>query len=108
VAARYLVAVFAFMAAATWVGVSLTSGFTCLLIFVLAFQVTRLYQRRSDSRSRGSRAKRERAVQHEPDWAEERIESASPARRDRSRPAGRVYDGDREELGWPVAREATW
>ena len=42
--ARYLVAAFAFMAAATWVGISLTGGFTCLLVFVLTFQAVRLYR----------------------------------------------------------------
>lgn len=108
-AARYLVAAFAFMAAAAWVGVSLTGGFTCLFVFVLALQAVRLYQRRSDSRSRRSSPRRERPSRHEPDWAGEQIpSSAPPARRDRSRSSDRVYDGDREELGWPVAGEAAW
>lgn len=109
VAARYLVAAFAFMAAATWVGVGLTGGFTCLFVFVLALQAVRLYQRRSDSRSHRSSPRRERPSHHEPDWAEERIPpSGPPVQRERSRPLARVYDGDREELGWPVASEATW
>jgi hypothetical protein len=107
-AARYLVAAFAFMATATWVGVSLTGGFTCLFVFVLALQAVRLYQRRTDSRHR-SGSRRERPSGREREWAEEgSASSPSPARRDRSRPSGRVYDGDREELGWPMASEATW
>lgn len=108
VAARYLVAAFAFMAAATWVGVSLTGGFMCLFVFVLALQAVRLYQRRSDSRDRRSNSRRERPSGHEPERAAEMsASSAPPARRDRSRPSGRVYDGDREELSWPVP-SATW
>jgi hypothetical protein len=109
VAACYLVAAFAFMAAATWVGVSLTGGFTCLFVFVLAFQAMRLYQRRSDSRDRRAPSKRERPSRYEPALAEERsIPSPAPPRRDRSRLTGRVYDADREEIGRPVASQATW
>lgn len=107
--ARYLVAAFAFMAAATWVGISLTGGFTCLLVFVLAFQAVRLYQRRSDPRSRPASSRRERPARHEPVQTEERISSSPPPiRRARSQPSGRVYDGDREQIGWSVASEATW
>jgi hypothetical protein len=104
-----LVAAFAFMAAATWVGISLTGGFTCLIVFVLALQAVRLYQRRTDSRSRRSASRPQRASRHEPALAEEKsISSAAPPRRDRSRSTGRVYDADRERIGWPVASEATW
>jgi hypothetical protein len=109
VAARYLVAAFAFMAAAIWFGLSLTGGFACLLVFVLALQAVRLYQRRSDLRSRRSPARRERPSRHEVALAEQEIAlSPPPSRRDRSRSSGRVYDGGREEIGWPVPNEATW
>jgi hypothetical protein len=104
-----LVAAFAFMAAATWVGISLTGGFTCLFVFVLAFQAVRLYQRRSDSRSRRSSSRHERPSRYEPVLAEEKtITSPARPRSDRSRSAGRVYDADREQIGWPVASEAAW
>lgn len=98
VAARYLMAASAFMATAIWVGVGLSGGFTCLFVFVLALQAVRLYQRRSESRNRRSTPRRERPF----------APSAPPARRERSRSTGRIYDGDREELAWPVASEATW
>lgn len=107
--ARYLVAAFAFMAAATWVGISLTSGFTCLFVFVLASQAVRLYQRRNDLRSRPASSRRERPSRHEPVQPEERISSSPPAiRRARSQRSGHVYDGDREQSGWSVASEAAW
>lgn len=111
VAARYLVAALAFMAAAIWLGLSLTGGFACLFVFVLALQAVRLYQRRSDSRGRRSTSKRERPSRHAPALDEQRVTSPSsppPPRRDRSRSSGRVYDGGREEFGVPVASEATW
>jgi hypothetical protein len=106
VAARYLVAALAFMAAAIWLGLSLTGGFACLFVFVLALQAVRLYQRRSDLRSRRSPSRRERPSRHEPGLAEQRLSSPSspaPPRRARSRSGGRVYDGGREEFGVPVA-----
>lgn len=106
--ARYSVAAFAFMAAATWVGISLTGGFTCLFVFVLASQTVRLYQRRSDLRSRPASSGRERRSRDEPVQTEERISSRPPTRRARSQPAGCVYDGGREESGWSVASEAAW
>jgi hypothetical protein len=109
VAARYLVAAFAFMAAATWLGVGLTSGFTCLLVFVMALQAVRLYQRRNDLRTRRAGSRRERPSRHKPVPAEERSTSSpAPSRRERSRPSGRAYDGGREQTGWPPASEATW
>ena len=108
VIARYLVAAFAFIAAATWVGISLTGGLKCLFVFVLALQVVRLYQRRSDARSTRSRARRERPSRDQAALAEENIISPPAlARRDRSRSSG-VYDSNREMDGWPVAREAAW
>jgi hypothetical protein len=108
VAARYFVAAFAFMAAATWVGISLTGGFMCLFVFMLALQAVRLYQRRSDSHSRPA-SRHERPSRYMPVAAEERSGSSPAAPpRDRSRSTGRVYDEDREEIGWPVASEATW
>lgn len=108
VAARYAVGAFAFMAAATWLGVSVTNGFTCLFVFVLALQAVRLYQRRSGSRIPHAESKRDRPTRHEPTWAEERQLShrAAPIS-DRARRSGHVYDGDREEPGWSVASEAT-
>ena len=109
IAARYLVAAFAFMAAATWNGVSLSGGFTCLFVFVLALQAVRRYQRRGDPRGRRSGPGRERPQRREPEGPEELVASpARPARRERSRSTGRLYDGNREEIGWPVAGEAAW
>jgi hypothetical protein len=107
VTARYLVAAFAFMAAAAWDGVSLTGGFTCLFVFVLALQAVRLSQRRGETHSRRPSSRRQRPSRQESDRAEV-ASPAPPPRHDRSRPSGRVYDGDREEIGWPVASEATW
>lgn len=107
VAARYLVAAFAFMAAATWLGVGLKGGFECLLVFVLALQTAHLYQRRQETRSR-----RVRQRQHRPsdDLASTEAQDISPSASasDRLRRAGRVYDGGREGLDWPVPSEATW
>ena len=103
---RYLVAAFAFLAAATWVGISLTGGLECLFVFVLALQAVRLYQRRSHLRSRRS-SRRERPSRDQAALAEEQIISSpvSP-RRDRSRSSG-VYDGGQAD-GWPVASEGAW
>jgi hypothetical protein len=106
--ARYLVAAFAFMAAATWLGVGLQGGFTCLLVFVLALQAVRLYQRRSGSHRRPARSPRDRPPRHLPAHEKERL--ISPPRAavgDRSRASARLYDGDRDGLGWPVPSEAT-
>jgi hypothetical protein len=96
------------MAAATWVGISLTGGFTCLFVFGLALQAARLYQRRSDLRSRRSPSQRERRSRGQVVFAEEKIiSSPAPRRRDRSRSSG-VYDGNHEADGWPVPSEASW
>jgi hypothetical protein len=109
VAARYLVAAFAFMAAAIWFGLSLSSGFACLFVFVFALQAARLYQRRSDLRRRRSPSRREHPSRHEVALAEQEIAlSPPPPRHARSRSGERVYDGGREEFGRPVASEAAW
>jgi hypothetical protein len=97
------------MAAAAWLGVGLMNGFACLLVFVLASQAVRLYQRRSASRARVGTSSRQRSSRHEHVSGEER--RASSRRRpasDRPSSSGRLYDGDREESGWPVAGEAAW
>jgi hypothetical protein len=108
VAERYAVAAFAFMAAATWLGVGLTSGFACLFVFVMASQVVRLYQRRSGARSRGISSSRERRPRSQPASAEERSAFQTAPGRDRSRPSGRLYDGGREEFGRPAPSESAW
>ena len=114
VAERYLVAAFAFMAAAIWLGVSLTGGFACLFAFVLASQAVRLYQQRSGSDNRRAGSRREGLSRERPSGskrasAKERDISIPAAPRiERPRASGRVYDGDREEFGRPVASEATW
>lgn len=112
VAVRYLVAAIAFLAAAIWFGVGLKDGFACLLVFVLALQALRLYQLRSGMRSRRAPSRRERPSRYEPSPVEmPRPLPASPpaaSERDRTRPSGRVFDGGREEIGWPVPSEATW
>lgn len=107
IAARYAVGAFAFMAAATWLGVGLISGLSCLFVFVLAFQAVRVYQGRSSSAARRRGSRRERPSRHERASVEKR-ESSPPgaSRTDRQRPRGRIYDGDREEFGRPVASEA--
>ena len=115
VAERHLVAAFAFMAAAIWLGVGLTNGFACLLVFVLASQAVRVYQQRSGSDSRRAGSRQERPSRERPSrskrsfaWAMGVSIPAAP-RIERPRPSGRVYDGDRERLGsQPVASEATW
>jgi len=109
VAARYLIAAFAFMDAALWLGISLSDSFICLLVFVLTLHAVRLYQRRSHVRRRRTSSRRERPYRYEPAPAEETITtSPSPPPRERSQPSGEIYDGDREEVGWPTAGEATW
>lgn len=108
-AARYLVAAFAFMAAAAWLSVGLKGGFTCLLVSVLAFRAVHLYQRRNDSRNRRARPRPGRGPIHEPAPAEPSNPSPSgPAGPERPRRSGRIYDSDREDFGWAVASEATW
>jgi hypothetical protein len=113
VAERYLVAAFAFMAAAIWLGVSLTSGFACLFVFVLASQAVRLYQQRSGSDSRHAGSRRERPSRERSSYSnrvstKEKDSIPAAPRIERPRPSGRLYDGDREEFGRPVASEATW
>lgn len=98
VAERYLVAATAFVAAATWLGVGLTNGLACLFVFVLALQAVRAYQRRSGSRRPRAGSRRERPSRSEP----------AVSGRHRTLPSGRLYDGKREDLGWPVTSEVTW
>lgn len=92
VAERYAVAAFAFMAAATWLGVGLVHGLLCLLVALVGAQAMRIYQRRSDSRARTS-ARRRRA---RPRPATERPQRS------------RLYDSDTEEFDWPTAGDAAW
>ena len=61
VAERYTVAAFAFVAAATWLGVGVVHGLLCLFVAALAAQATRFQQRRRDARSRASARRRARA-----------------------------------------------
>lgn len=103
---RYLVAAFAFMAAATWLGVGLQGGFTCLLVFVLALQAVRRLQGRKDSRSRNLGRRRVRDRHYNP--ASGGPKETSPSAASGIRRSTRLYDGGREEPGWPVASEATW
>ena len=106
-AARYLVAAFAFMAAAVWLGVGLTNGFTCLFVFVLALQGVRLYQSRRDSRRRRPGSHRERPSRYESGTGEEtELAPEVAAGRVRSRSSGRIYDSD-QEFGWPITSDAT-
>lgn len=109
VAARYAVAAFAFMAADIWLGVGLRNGFTCLFVFVLALLAVRLYQLRSGSRAGRADSRSSRSSPDEDVSDEERNVSlpATPVR-NRTRQPGRVYDGDRDGLGWSIASEATW
>ena len=95
VAERYAVAAFGFIAAATWLGVGLIHGLLCLLASLLAAQATRIYQRRSDSRSRVSARQRHR------ERARPRPVAERPQR-------SRLYDGDGEDFDWPTAGDAAW
>lgn len=104
---RYLVAAFAFMAAAIWFGVGLKNGFACLLVFELALQAARLYQRRSSVHSRRAPAGRERPSSYPTGLVETEAHSMG-ARRTRTPSSGRVYDGRGQDIRWPVATEATW
>lgn len=110
-AKRYAVAAMSFLAAAVWLGVSVTHGIACLLAFVLALQAMGLYQRRQQSGSHRRRVSSARArhPRHQAPPAHERevshpVASAS----DRPQPSRRIYDGGREDFSWPVPREATW
>jgi hypothetical protein len=108
VAQRYLVAAFAFTAAATWLGVSVTGGFACLFVFVIAFQAVRVYQRRRRAGARRARSRRESVYIYDPPSAEAQGLSR-PVAQGHGRPqrSGRLYDGARESAGWPVVSEAT-
>jgi type III secretory pathway component EscV len=106
VAERYLVAAFAFIAAATWLSVGLINGFACLFLSVLAFQAVRLYQRRSDSRGRA--ATRDRPSRSRRASAEERIPSRRHRATDRPASSGHPYDADRDEYSWSAASEPAW
>lgn len=106
---RYLVAAFAFLAAAAWLGVGLENGFACLFAFVLTFQAVRVYQRRSDVRSRRAPSRRQRPTRHEPPSVEGR-EMPAPVNsgRDPAKRSSQLYDGDRDGIGWAIPSEATW
>jgi len=92
-AERYVVGAFAFMAAATWLGIGLIHGFLCLFVAVLASLATRIYQRRSGSSARASRRRAPAARRRPP--------AERPSR------AG-LYDSDREDWNWPTASDAAW
>lgn len=108
VAERYAVGAVAFMAAAAWLGVSLTNGLICVFVFVLAMRAVRLYQLRSSSRTR-DKSRSDPRRHREPASTQEA--TSSPAReptRTRVPRSGRLYDGAHEDLGWPVPSEARW
>lgn len=107
-AERYLVAATAFVAAAAWLGVGLENGLACLVVFVLALQAVRAYQRRSNVRSRGAPSRRERRSRDESSLEEMATARPAASGRGRTRPSGRVYDGDREPSALPVASEPNW
>ena len=107
VAVRYLVAAFAFLAAAIWFGVGLKDGFACLLAFVLAFQAVRLYQLRSSVRSRRAPSRREKASRHQPSLEQTDTRLPDATRSVRTGRSGRVYDVGREQTAWPLPSEAT-
>jgi hypothetical protein len=90
---RCAVAAFAFMAAATWLGVGLVHGLLCLSVALLASFAVRLYQRRSDSHARAASRRR-----HRP---RPRPANGQPAR-------ARHYDADREDFDWPSIGDAAW
>jgi hypothetical protein len=107
-AKRYALAALAFLASAVWLGVSLTNGLACLLVFVAALQAAQLYQRRKRLRTRTASARGDRPERYDPAPAEVQQTSLPPgSARDRSRASSRIYDGDRESLGWAAASEAT-
>lgn len=108
-AKRYAVAAMAFLAAATWLGVSVTNGIACLLAFVVALQAVGLYQRRSGSSGRRASSTRNRPPRRKATPAGEHPVSApNTSAKDRSQSSRRIYDGGRDDSGWPVPSEATW
>ena len=107
-AKRYAVAAMAFLAAATWLGVSVMRGIACLSVFVLAVQAVGLYQRRGSSGRRLS-ATRNRPPRRKAVPARERPVSAPvTSAKNLTQSSRRIYDGGRDDLGWPVVSEATW
>lgn len=93
VAERYAVAAFAFMAAATWLGVGVVHGLLCLLVALVASQAVRIYQRRSGTRAAATSRQRRRT---------------RPAQRtERPRRAG-LYDAGTDDFDWPTAGDAAW
>lgn len=105
-AKRYAVAAIAFLAAAAWLGVALTSGFACLVVFVIALQIASAHQRRSGGGRQRTDAPGERP-RRRPARSNERS-ALRPAEPARVRPARRIYDGGSTDLNWPVPSEATW
>jgi hypothetical protein len=93
VAERYAVGAFAFMAAATWLGVGLTHGLMCLFVALLGSQATRIYQRRHDARTR-STAQRSQRTRRPP--AQERRQRSD------------VYDAGAEDYDRRAVADAAW
>lgn len=106
-AKRYAVAAMAFLAAATWLGVSVTHGIACLLVFVIALQAVGLYQRRGGSSGRRAGSTRNRPPGRKAAPAREHPVSGPITSPDRSQVSRRIYDGGRDDFGWPVPSEAT-
>ena len=108
-AKRYAVAAIAFLAAAVWLGVSVTHGIACLIVFVLALQAVGLYQRRSGfSRTRASSTRHRPPRRKAAPAREHPVFAPIASANDRSESSRRIYDGGRDDLGWLVPSEATW
>ena len=99
---RYLIATLGFAAAAVWLGVGLTKGLECLLVFLLTSLVAAVRQRRQLAVERGNGHSRRRAV---PDARDRRPPRHSGSR---SRPLQTLYDDDADSDDWPQLAERRW
>lgn len=93
VAERYAVGVFAFMAAATWLGIGVVHGLLCLFVALLGSHGMRLYQRRNGSRAQSTTR---------------RAQAARPRRTADRASSSELYDADRQDFDWRAAGDAAW
>ena len=99
---RYLIATLGFAAAAVWLGVGLTKGLECLLVFLLTSLVAAVRQRRQLAVGRGHEHDRRRAV---PDTRDRQHPRHSASR---ARPSRTLYDDEADSGDWPQLAERRW
>ena len=100
---RYLIATLGFAAAAVWLGVGLTKGLECLLVFLLTSLVAAVRQRRQLAVERVHAQSRRRAVPDQRDQRHQPRHSGS-----RSRPLRTLYDDEAAGDDWPHLVERHW